>query len=94
MNKRYPVVDLKATGAKIAELRKSKKIKVSDIADFMGFESDQAIYKWQRGDSLPTVDNLFALSKLFETPIDQILIETREEEDRGPLLPFYAPIYL
>ncbi len=69
----YPVLDTKKVGARIKELRKEKKIKVEEIARYMGFESEQSIYKWQRGESLPTVDNLFALSRLFGTTVDDIL---------------------
>lgn len=69
----YPVLDAKATGARIRELRKEKKIKVEEVSRFMGFETEQAVYKWQRGDSLPTVDNLYALSRLFGTSVDDIL---------------------
>ena len=72
----YPVIDLKATGARIRELRRERHLKVSDIADFMNFESDQAVYKWQRGESLPTVDNLYALCRLFDTTMEDILRET------------------
>lgn len=53
----------------------------------MGFETDQAVYKWQRGESLPTVDNLYALSKLFGTTIDDILQGSKE--DNSPPFPFY-----
>lgn len=69
----YPVLDAKATGARIRELRVQKKIKVEEICNFMGFESEQSVYKWQRGESLPSVDNLYALSKLFGTSVDDIL---------------------
>ena len=41
---------------------------------FFGFEEPRAIYKWQKGESLPTVDNLYALGVLFEVPMDQILV--------------------
>lgn len=41
----YPVLDAKATGARIKEIRKAHHIKVEEIARFMGFESDQAVYK-------------------------------------------------
>lgn len=85
--KNYPTIDLVATGVRIKELRKRQHLKVEEVARFMGFESVQAIYKWQRGDSLPTVDNLFALSKLFEVRVDDILIENREESESS-LLPF------
>ena len=50
------------------------------------FESEQSVYKWLRGDSLPKVDNLFALARLFGTPMEDILME-REGEDESPLLP-------
>ena len=77
----YPVLSAKATGKRIKELRKQAGLRVSDIADFMGFESEQAVYKWQRGDSLPTVDNLYALSMLFHTTVDDILRSSEEERD-------------
>lgn len=92
MSKKYPVLNAKATGARIRELRKAKHLKVEDVARFMNFESEQAVYKWQRGDSLPSIDNLYALSALFETSIDDILIGEREEESESSSLPFSKDI--
>jgi transcriptional regulator with XRE-family HTH domain len=89
----YPVLDTKATGARIKELRKEHHLKVEEVARFMGFESEQAVYKWQRGDSLPTVDNLYALSRLFETSVDDIL-RGSEEKDESSSLPFFMQIFL
>ena len=74
----YPIIDMEATGNRIKKLRKENHIKVDDIVSFMGFESQQAVYKWQRGESLPTVDNLYALSRMFRTTIDDILVETSD----------------
>lgn len=51
----FPVLDARATGARIKELRELHHLKVADVACFMGFESEQAVYKWQRGDSMPTI---------------------------------------
>lgn len=87
----YPVLDAKATGARIRELRKARHLKVEDVARFMGFESEQAVYKWQRGDSLPTIDNLYALSRLFGTTVDDILRGNMSKEDESPL--FSLPIF-
>ena len=87
----YPVLDAKATGARIKELRKAHHLKVEEVARFMGFESEQAVYKWQRGDSLPTVDNLYALSRLFGTSVDDILRGSREE-DESTSLPVYRDL--
>ncbi len=82
----YPVVDMKKTGRRIRELMKSNNIRTKDIVEYMGFESEQSVYKWLRGDSLPKVDNLFALSKLFNTSMDNIIME-QEGEDESSLLP-------
>lgn len=78
----YPTINMKETGKRIQQLRKEKGIKVSELSKFMGFTEPQAIYKWQRGDSLPTVDNLFALSRIFETTIEDILIGDDEVSSR------------
>lgn len=49
---RFPILDAIETGKRIKELRIKHNLKVEDIAKFMRFESEQAVYKWQRGDSL------------------------------------------
>lgn len=77
----FPTLDLKATGANIAALRKAKGYSVRDLQEFFGFEQPQAIYKWQWGQSLPSVDNLYALSLLLDTPINDILVSTEQSAD-------------
>jgi transcriptional regulator with XRE-family HTH domain len=74
---RFPVIDAEATGANILRLRKSHGYSVRDLQQFFGFEEPQAIYKWQRGQSLPSVDNLYALSELLEVPMNEILVPSR-----------------
>ncbi len=75
----YAVLDAKRTGERIKELRKKNHLTVEQVSIHMGFESVQAIYKWQRGESLPTIDNLYALGKLLHTPVDDILRGNRED---------------
>lgn len=69
-----PVVNMKQTGQNISMLRKQRGISVRQLQNMMGFATPQAIYKWQHGESLPTVDNLVALSVIFAVPIDAILV--------------------
>lgn len=88
----YPVLDIKATGERINQLRKDNNLRVTDVAEYMGFESTQAVYKWQRGESLPTVDNLYALSRLLHTSVDDILIGEKERDD-DPSLSFSFYIF-
>ncbi len=78
-NKVFPVIDLIATGNNIRRLRLERGLTVRDLQSFFGFEEPRAIYKWQRGESLPTVDNLYALGSLFGVPMDQILIPTAKK---------------
>ena len=72
--KQFPVIDLAATGENISRLRRAKGLTVREVQSYFGFEEPQAIYKWQRGESLPTVDNLYALSNLLEVPMNEILV--------------------
>ena len=73
---RFPVIDPVATGANICRLRKDRGLTVRDLQQYFGFEEPQAIYKWQRGQSLPSVDNLYALSALLQVPMNEIIIST------------------
>ena len=72
----FPVIDPVATGANICRLRKDRGLTVRDLQQYFGFEEPQAIYKWQRGQSLPSVDNLYALSALLQVPMNEIIIST------------------
>lgn len=76
----YPIIDVAKTGKRIEELRKSRGLKVRDIAGWMGFEEPQAVYKWQQGKSLPSLDNLFALSRLLGVSMDEIIVERADEK--------------
>lgn len=69
-----PFVDMKQTGQNICVLREQRGITVKELQHMMGFGTPQAIYKWQHGESLPTVDNLVALSAIFAVPVDTILV--------------------
>ena len=71
-----PTIDLAQTGANIVNLRKAAGLTVTDIQMVFGFNSPQAIYKWQNGTALPTVDNLIVLAALLNVRIDDILVTT------------------
>lgn len=71
---RIPVIDMTATGINITRMRIAAGLTVKDVQDVFGFSTPQAIYKWQRGAALPTVDNLVVLAAIFDVKIDDILI--------------------
>ncbi len=70
----WPVIDMTATGRNIAALRARAGLTVKDLQTVFGFSTPQAIYKWQRGTAMPTVDNLVVLAAVFRVTIDDILV--------------------
>lgn len=78
-----PVIDLKATGQNIKTLRMAAGISVRELQTILGFTNPQAIYKWQNGDSLPSVDNLVILAAVLGVTIDEILVTDGDEAGDG-----------
>ena len=72
-----PVIDMMATGMNIRKIIKDKGFKISDVQARCGFNTPQAIFKWLRGDSVPSIDNLVILADMFDIPIDRIIVVTR-----------------
>ena len=81
---RIPVINMTATGNNITRVRINAGLTVKDLQDIFGFSTPQAIYKWQRGTALPTVDNLVVLAAVFGVKIDDILIFQIEQQLRIP----------
>ena len=77
---RYPVIDLAATGRNMEKLRREAGLSVRALQEAFGFSSPQAIYKWQRGQALPTLDNMTVLSRLLRRSIEDILVLEQERE--------------
>ena len=71
-----PIIDMERTGKNINRLRKLTGISVKDLQDVFGFSTPQAIYKWQQGTALPTVDNLVVLAAVLDVKIEDILVMT------------------
>ena len=70
----FPSIDLMKTGANIIRLRQSAGYSVRDLQKVFGFNSPQAIYKWQNGTALPTLDNLVVLAAVLKVRIHDILV--------------------
>lgn len=69
-----PTIDMVATGKNIEMLRKAAGVSVRDLQDIFGFGTPQAIYKWQHGAAMPTIDNLVVLAAVLQVKIDDILV--------------------
>ena len=69
-----PVIDMVRTGQNIGRLRKQAGLSVKDLQDIFGFATPQAIYKWQQGVALPTIDNLVVLAAVLQVRMDDIVV--------------------
>ena len=69
-----PVIDMIRTGQNIGRLRKQAGLSVRNLQDIFGFATPQAIYKWQQGAALPTIDNLVVLAAVLQVRMDDILV--------------------
>jgi len=75
----FPVIDLAETGRRIERQRRKAGMTVRDVQTYFGFEYPQAIYKWQHGECLPTVDNLLALARLLQVSMEDLLAYKDQE---------------
>ena len=71
-----PIIDMVQTGQNINRLRKAAGISVKELQDIFGFGTPQAIYKWQHGTALPTIDNLVVLAAVLGVKVDDVLVMT------------------
>ena len=68
-----PTINMQQTGINIRTLRRQKGITVRELQDIFGFATPQAIYKWQHGTALPTIDNLVVLAAVLGVTMDAII---------------------
>lgn len=74
-----PQFDLAASGRRMRSIRRERKLSVRQVMEYMGFESTQAVYKWETGKCFPQADNLLALAVLYQVSPMELLVE----EDHG-----------
>ena len=64
-----PTINMARTGQNINRLRKLAGLSVRDLQEIFGFATPQAIYKWQQGVALPTIDNLVVLAAVLNLKV-------------------------
>lgn len=69
-----PMINMMKTGENINMLRQRSGISVRELQGILGFGTPQAIYKWQQGTALPSLDNLVILAAALGVTTDQILV--------------------
>ena len=68
-----PTINMHATGDNIRRMRKNAGMTIADVQMACGVTA-AAVCKWQRGDAMPTIDNLVILAAVWGVKIDDILV--------------------
>lgn len=76
----YQAIDMRRSGARMRQLFLEAGYDVKEIQRFLHLSCPQPIYRWMKGQMLPTVDHLFMLSKLLGIHMEDFLIEKKPEE--------------
>ena len=58
----------------IKNMMKARQMTTADIQKACGFGTPQAIFKWMRGDTMPTIDNMLIIADMFGVTMDDIVI--------------------
>lgn len=100
----FPLINKRETGINLRRIMDRLGISARDVQDYLGLGCVQSVYRWLDGHSMPTVDNLYALSELFQMPMDEIvcgnraLIATKnispaQEEQKKRVFAYYEGLY-
>lgn len=87
-------IDREKTGERLRELMAERQVTPQDLKGYLQLNCVQTVYRWLDGINIPTLDNFFALSRMFDVSMDEMLIEKPDpfadaqkenQEERGKL---------
>ena len=81
----FQVIDKKKTGIHLRQIMDERGLTVKDIQKYLKLASVQSVYHWLNGLTMPTIDNLYALSALFQVPVDEMICGNRQGLSRKPM---------
>lgn len=72
-------IDMKLTGRRLKSLCDRRKITVKTIQKELYIGSFQSVYAWFAGKTLPSLDNMYRLSRLLHVPMEEIIVDMAGE---------------
>ena len=73
-------IDMKETGKNIRKKMMQNGYSVEDIMEITGVSTEQAVYKWLGGKSLPSLETLLVMSRIFEVDVSELLVVEKPRE--------------
>lgn len=81
----FPIIDITQTGQRIKSVCTSRGYSVKRLQELLQIGARQSIYDWYNGKTLPSLDNLLALSRLFKVPIEDFIVCKKAEDSYAAL---------
>ncbi|MCR5033872.1 MAG: XRE family transcriptional regulator [Clostridia bacterium] len=75
-------IDKVRTGQQIRLLMEKRGVTVRDVKNALSLACVQSVYHWLDGQSMPTLDNLYALSDLLKVPMDMLVCGNRRYDPK------------
>jgi len=70
----YPNIDMQRTGRKLKNMIEAAGYTPRMVQDYLHLSCVQPIYRWYKGQILPSVDHLFMLSELLNVHMEDLLV--------------------
>ena len=83
MNSDFPQILRKETGIRLYHIMEALDISCRQLKEMLNLASVQAIYRWLNGDNMPSLDNLYAMSRFFGTDIECLIAGTHPVRSYG-----------
>ncbi|MCD8362929.1 MAG: helix-turn-helix domain-containing protein [Lachnospiraceae bacterium] len=79
MYSEYPDIDLQKTGRHIKCMIRKAGFSVREIQEYLHLSCPQPIYRWFRGQTLPSLNHVYALSRLLHVHMEDLLVKKDKE---------------
>ncbi len=73
----FPLINKRENGINLRRIMDERGISPKDVQEYLGLGCVQSVYRWLDGINMPTIDNLYALSELFQVSIDEMVCGNR-----------------
>lgn len=81
----YSSLDMIKTGEKIHDIFIKNGCTVKDIQCFLNFACPQSIYRWIKGQTMPSIDNLYRMAEIFQIHMEDLLVTKNFDRDMNLL---------
>ncbi|MBE5855759.1 MAG: helix-turn-helix transcriptional regulator [Lachnospiraceae bacterium] len=82
----FPTIDKVKTGVRLRRIMDLRGVRPRDVQEYLGLECVQSVYRWLDGVSMPSVDNLYAISKFLKVSMDLIVCGNADTEDNRQIV--------